>query len=235
MIAEVGGTISLFGSAQTATRGPAEAAGHRVPMQAAAPLSRSRFNLAASPRVTRAAQIARTLDQARADPRFCDHVTRADAARDRGDWIAAERDYGDALRLFPLHWGYAIQHAHAIKEQRNFPLAEAWYRSAVALGAPADMVDEHCAYVARLNGSGFVRRGMPDLAVPPLHAPPTWHDIRLLARLARVPGLAGEDLALPLLRNARDNRAVLIRLIAMPEFAPEFARSNRAFLEILRG
>ena len=135
------------------------------------------------------------------------------------------------MRLFPLHWGYAIQHAHAIKEQRNFLGAEAWYRSAVALGAPADMVDEHLGYVARVNGSGFVRRGMPDLAVAPLHAPPTWHAFRLLARLARVPGLADEDLALPLLRDARDNRAVLIRLIGMPEFA----RSNGAFLEILRG
>jgi len=65
----------------------------------------------------------------------------------------------------------------------------------------------------------------------PLLAPPTLHDIRLLGRLVRVPGLACDDLALPLLRDARDNRAVLIRLIAMPEFA----RSNRAFLEILRG
>lgn len=240
MTAQVSGAISLFGSAQTASDRSADAmcaAADPQRVVATTDISapkfptRSRFNLAVLPSVTRAAQIARTLDQAGVDNRFCDHVARADAARDTADWATAERNYGEALRLFPLHWGYCVQHAHAIKEQGNYPGAEAWYRSAVALGAPADMVDEHLAYVARLNGAVFVRRGMPDLSVMPLLAPPTLHDIQLFGWLARVPGLAGEDLALPLLRSARDNRAVLIRLIAKPEFA----RSNRVFLEILRG
>jgi tetratricopeptide (TPR) repeat protein len=192
---------------------------------------RSRFDLAARPRVTRAAQIARTLDEAFDDERFRDAVGQADAARDRGDWVTAQHEYGQALHLFPLHWGYCIQYAHAIKEQGLYPKAEVWYRSAVALGAPGEMVDEHLVFVAQRNGVAFVRQGTIDLDVPPLLAPPTIHDIRVLGRLARVPGLAGEELGLTLLREARDNRAVLMRMIAMPEFA----RSNRAFLDILRG
>jgi len=192
---------------------------------------RSRFDVAALPRVTRAAQIARTLGAAFDDERFRDHIGQADAARDCGDWAGAEHAYRQALHLFPLHWGYCIQLAHVIKEQGLYPRAEVWYRSAVALGAPAEMVDEHLAFVARFNAVAYVRRGVADLDVPPLLAPPTLHDIRLLGRLTRVPGLAGEDLALTLLREARDIRAVLMRLIAMPEFA----RSNRAFLNILRG
>jgi len=226
MTARANGAISLFGMAE-APLGAVPAAMARA---SKVPL-RTRFDFASAPQVTRAAQIARTLDQARTNSRFCDHVTRADAARDAADWTTAEAQYGEALRLYPLHWGFCVQRAHAIKEQGNYPGAEVWYRSAVALGAPADMVDQHLAYVARLNGAEFVRSGMPNLAVVPLLAPPTLHDIGLLGRLVRVPGLASDDLALPLLRDARDNRAVLIRLIAMPEFA----RSNRAFLEILRG
>jgi hypothetical protein len=195
------------------------------------PVARSRFDLSVRPPVTRAAQVARTLHLAFADAGFRDHIDHGDAARDRRDWVVAERAYGEALRLQPLHWGYCIQRAHAIKEQGLHPGAEAWYRSAVALGAPAEMVDEHLIFVARSNGVAFVRRGMPDLDVPPLLAPPTLHDIRVLERLARIPGLIDDNLALSLLRDARDNRAVLTRLIGLPEFA----RANRAFLEIVRG
>jgi len=226
MTAPANGAISLFGTAQ-APPGGAGAALARGPKI----LPRRRFDFAAAPAVTRAAQIARTLDQAGTDSRFCDHVARADAARDAADWTTAETQYGEALSLYPLHWGFCVQRAHAIKEQGNYPGAEAWYRSAVALGAPANMVDQHLAYVARLNGAVFARSGTPDLAVVPLLAPPTLHDIGLLGRLVRGPGLARDDLALPLLRDARDNRAVLIRMIEMPEFT----RSNRTFLEILRG
>jgi hypothetical protein len=191
---------------------------------------RSRFDIAAMPGLTRAEQIAMTLEQACADDRFCECIAQADAARDSGDWAVAAREYANALRQFPLHWGYCIQYAHTVKEQGLHPLAEAWYRSAVALGAPAGMVDEHLAFVARKNGAAFVRRGMPDLAVPPMQAPPTIHDIRLLAELTRVPGMGGEDLALDILRNLPDNRAVLVRMLAMPAFA----RANRLLLDILR-
>jgi hypothetical protein len=191
---------------------------------------RSRFAMSALPQTTRAQQIARAMARASGDDRFCTAIAQADAARDAGDWACAMDHYGAALRACPLHWGYAIQYAHMAKEQGLTLTAEAWYRSAVALGAPADMVDQHLAFVARINGVDFVRRGAPDLDVAPMLAPPAVHDIRLLGTLTRVPGLADDALVLDLLRTMPDNRAVLRHMLAMPECA----RANRTLLEILR-
>jgi len=242
MRAETSELISLFGAADPIPCGPCAAPVASAPSVESVPSAESmpavqkraaprrRFDIAALPGVTRADQIVMTLDQAIADERFRDFIAQADAARDSGDWAVAEREYANALRLFPLHWGYCIQYAHAVKEQGLLPLAEAWYRSAVALGAPADMVDQHLAFVARANGVTFARRGMPDLALPPMLAPPTVHDIRLLGELARVPGLAGQDLVLDILRDLPDNRSALLRMLGMPAFA----RANRLFLDLLR-
>lgn len=189
------------------------------------------FDLGAFPRQTRAQQIAATLGNAFSDDAFRMHVLAADGARDCGDWRMAEIEYGRALRLFPLHWGYLIQYAHAIKEQGNFPRAEAYYRSAVALGAPADMVDEHLQFVAHRSGSSFVRGAAADLDVAPLLAPPTMHDIGVMIELCGVRRHLDEEAALALLREEPDNRSVLVKLFALPEFA----RANRAFLDVLRG
>ena len=197
-----------------------------APAPQAAP---GRFDLSGFPVLTRAQQIAQTLNTAMGDEAFCDHVTRADAARDCGDWPLAEFEYGHALRRFPLHWGYCIQYAHVIKEQHALARAEVWYRSAVALGAAPDMVDLHLAFVAQRNGAQFIREGMPRLDVPPLQAPPTVHDIRTLGELTRVPGLAGEELVLDLMRTAPTNRAVLLHMLDMPGFV----QANRAFLAVL--
>lgn len=192
---------------------------------------RPRFDVAASPGVTRAQQIAETMTDAMADKRFCAAVAVADAARDRGDWVMAEREYAEALALYPLHWGYAIQYAHVAKEQGLLSRAEAWYRSAVGLGSPAAMVDEHLAFVAQANGARFARAGMPNLDVPPLSAPPTLHDLRQLGELTGVPGLTDDVRALAILRTAPDNRAALLHVLDLPAFA----RANRLFLDIVRG
>ena len=197
-----------------------------VPSVAATPRC---FDLSALPLQTRADQIATTLDRSVGDEMFCGHIALADAARDRGDWVTAELEYGYALRRYPMHAGYCVQFAHVVKEQQLYVRAEIWYRSAVALGAPADMVDQHLAFVARLNGAVFVRNAMPVLDVAPMAAPPTVHDIRVLGALLRVPGLADEDLLLHLMRTAPDNRAVLMHMLDMPGFV----QSNRAFLSIL--
>lgn len=212
-----------------ATGAPDRAIAANVAAALAIDAAPRRFDLSRLPVETRAEQIAATLETAFDDDRFRDAVARADAARDGGDWISAELEYGNALRRYPLHWGYCIQFAHAVKEQEQFLLAEAWYRSAVALGAPADMVDQHLLFVARLNGSGFVRHADPALDVPPMQAPPTVHDIRVLGALTRVQGLAEIDLVLHLLRTAADNRAVLLQMLDMPTFV----QANRAFLAIL--
>ncbi len=235
------GRIVLFApnAARTAAEPPARPPAERpvaepapAPAPDHAPLHHPRaFTLAAMATVTRAGQIATTLATSGADERFCDHIARADAARDCGDWGVAEVEYAAALRRFPLHWGYCIQYAHTIKEQGRFAHAEIWYRSAVALAAPADAVDEHLAFVCRGSRVAYQPRGVPDLAVPPLLAPPTWHDIATLARLAQVPHCAGDDQALMLLRSAADNRAVLRDLLGRHDFA----RANRDFLNVVAG
>ena len=93
------------------------------------------------------------------------------------------------------------------------------------------MVDQHLAYVARLNGVEFVRRGTADLDVAPMRAPPTIHDIRLLGELTRVAGLSGDRPMVDLLRQMPDNRAVFLHMLSMPGFA----RNNRDLLDIVRG
>ena len=190
----------------------------------------SRFDMAWQPSVTRAGQIARTMDRARSDDRFLGAIARADAARDARHWPEALQEYGMALQLWPLHWGYCIQYAHMAKEQGSHLLAEIYYRSAVALGAVPDMVDPHLAYVARASGSDFVRCATPDLDVAPMLAPPTVHDLRLLGALTRVRGLSDEAWMLDLLRHMPDNRAVLMQMLQMPEFA----RNNRDLLDVVQ-
>jgi hypothetical protein len=201
------------------------------PLAPGLPVRPSRFDLGGLAAVTRAAQVAETLAEAPADPVFRDAVARGDAARDGGDWALAEREYAAALDRYPLHWGYSIQFAHAVKEQGDLVRAEAWYRNAVALGAPPGMVDEHLDFVARRNSWDGPRRSRPRLDVSPLLAPPTLSDIALLITLLRVPGLADDHVMLTLLRDAPDNRAVVMRLMAHPAFA----RTNRGFLDLVRG
>lgn len=216
MRAETDQIISLPGAVQAAPVGVALVAPHR-------------FDMAQQPALTRAQQIAATLDGAVVHEGFRASVALADAARDRGDWAMAELEYGQALRRFPLHWGYCIQFAHTVKEQEMFDQAEIWYRSAVALGAPADMVDQHLAFVARLNGADFEREGLPRLDVAPMLAPPTIHDIGVLGKLLRLPGLTGCEVVLQLLRTAPNNRAVLLRMLDMPGVL----HANRAFFALL--
>ena len=212
MKAESGELVSMSGAPQFGAVSAKDT--HAVvPSVAATPRC---FDLSALPLQTRADQIATTLDRSVGDEMFCGHIALADAARDRGDWVTAELEYGYALRRYP-------------KDKQLYVRAEIWYRSAVALGAPADMVDLHLAFVARLNGAVFVRNAMPVLDVAPMAAPPTVHDIRVLGALLRVPGLADEDLVLHLMRTAPDNRAVLLHMLDMPGFV----QSNRAFLSIL--
>lgn len=216
MRAETDQIISLSGAVQVA------------PVRVV-PVAPRRFDMAHQPALTRAQQIAATLDNAFTDDQFSASVALADAARDRGDWATAELEYGHALRRFPLHWGYCIQFAHAVKEQQMFDQAEVWYRSAVALGAPAEMVDQHLVFVARLNGADFVREALTRLDVAPMLAPPTVHDIGVLGKLLRLPGLTGCEVVLHLLRSAPDNRAVLLRMLDMPGCL----HANRAFLAVL--
>jgi len=218
--------VALATNADAGALGATNARIVPAPVPAAPP---GRFDLAGLPVLTRAQQIAQTFDAAMGDEAFRSHVTSADTARDCGNWALAEQEYACALQRFPLHWGYCIQYAHVIKEQHFLARAEIWYRSAVALGAAPGMVDRHLAFVAQCNGAGFVRDAVPRLDVLPMLAAPTAHDICTLGELTRVPGLAGDDLVLHLLRTAPTNHAVLLHMLDMPGFV----HANRQFIGIL--
>lgn len=210
---------------------------HHAPDRTIAPLVQlaaarpSRFDLSQYAAQTRLQQISAAMAGAFSDPVFRGHIEAGDAARDRCEWSVAEQRYGQGLVLFPLHWGYLIQYAHAIKEQGLFERAEAFYRSACALGAPVEMVDEHLAFVAGRNGVRYEREGMPDLAVAPLLAPPTVHDIAVIVTATGLGAHIGMEQTLPLLRARATNLEVLLDMVRHRAFAG----ANRGFLELLRG
>ena len=88
------------------------------------------------------------------DDRFKALIHEADWARDRADWShqaedweATEALYADALALFPFERSYWIQHGHAVKEQGDLARAEISYRTACALGLPAQEVAAHLHFV----------------------------------------------------------------------------------------
>lgn len=179
---------------------------------------------------TRADQIARSFARAAVDGVFRESIASADAARDRGEWGQAERAYRAALGRCPWHWGYLVQLGHALKEQERTGAAEIAYRSAFALGAAADEVDEHLAWVARVNGVRFVRKSDPQLDVAPMQALPTRQDVLVLARLCGLGAECDEEAILRLMRHCPDNRTVLLDLMG----SARFAAVNGAFLDCWR-
>jgi hypothetical protein len=93
-----------------------------------------------------------TLRVAGEDAEFRDLVRRADCARDRRDWHEGARLYRDALDLYPGHFGYMVQYAHCLKELHEYAAAEIYYRSARALGAPLQDMQDELSFVAARQG-----------------------------------------------------------------------------------
>ncbi len=60
-------------------------------------------------------------------------VSRADRARDAGEWARAARHYRQALRAMPEAAAIWVQYGHALKESGNIAEAEAAYRRSLAL------------------------------------------------------------------------------------------------------
>jgi tetratricopeptide (TPR) repeat protein len=89
------------------------------------------------------------LQATRQDSRFQDLVGRGDALRDDGKFEEAELCYKQALHLFPLHSGYRVQYAHALKEQQKHVDAFVHYCFALGTGAPIHVVTEHLLFAAR--------------------------------------------------------------------------------------
>ncbi|WP_131113311.1 hypothetical protein [Lichenihabitans psoromatis] len=138
-----------------------------VPSEAKIPWLTSRFRVGLMARSPRHATSARAISTSATDPvvgrqltlslsagdkTFAARVADGDAARDAGNPASAEYFYWKALQLYPLHSGYMVQYAHALKDQEKYLDAELFYRQSLPLGESLDAVQEHLAYVAHQTG-----------------------------------------------------------------------------------
>lgn len=180
--------------------------------------------------ITRAELVAFHDRAAARDKRFRDLVAAADQNRDTQAWAQAENLYASALQLHPYSPGYRVQYAHMLKEQGAFSAAELHYRSAYALGVPAESIAQHVAFVTERNGAVMDALSPLDLAVPAMAAPPTAVDIEILAFvLLHDRRSIGVGTAVRYIRGCRTIQDAALAIIA----DDRFARTNRAFLEML--
>ncbi len=159
-----------------------------------------------------------TLRAAAADAEFCDLVRRADHARDRHDWRDGAILYRAALDLYPGHCGYMVQYAHCLKEQHEHVAAEIYYRSARALGAPLqDMQDElslvaaHHGHDEPFDGAASWRPSITGADL--LDDPPTRADIDVAWYVVAGTICDDPDRILQTLRSAKTIRGVVDRMI----------------------
>lgn len=175
--------------------------------------------------------IDQTRAYARYDHQFQTHARDGDRLRDQGDWQGAERAYAAALGRLPYHAGYWIQMGHMLKEQGQFPEAEAAYRSGAALGVTEQDVTEHFLFVLDRQSISpnvfplkFLKRGSPTAQQPPSHP-----DVELFARLLwQVGGVGAADIAGLLRRNATCDE-----LLADMISDSRFERANRVWLSVV--
>ncbi len=106
----------------------------------------------AAPPMSRRQEAVLCVARVGANPQLEAALRAADRARDARDWLAALAGYVDALSRAPLHAGYTVQAGHCLKEMGRMADAELCYRDAVALGAAAEDVMEHLAFVAWRQG-----------------------------------------------------------------------------------
>jgi tetratricopeptide (TPR) repeat protein len=177
----------------------------------------------------RPAAVAASLAAAGRDPDFQAAVRDADAARDEGDFARGEFLYWRCLQLYPLHHGYLTQYGHCLKEQGKFAEAEAVYRSALALGAPADDLGRHIAAAAAAREADpALPAAAPDAAAP-ADLPPTLDEVALLLALLLQRGPASAEETLDLLRDCPTRADVALALVARPDFP----RANADLLALL--
>jgi len=165
------------------------------------------------------------------DSEFRGLVAKADQARDSRQWVEGENHYREALALYPAHSGYMVQYAHCLKEQQKFPEAEIYYRSALALGAPARDVEEHVDFVASQQGY----HAPVQILLPAntesgtmMDAPPTKDDIDLVSSLL-IGWRTDTAEVLHLLRTRRSVREVFAWVIA----EPRFQNHNRELMSLI--
>jgi tetratricopeptide (TPR) repeat protein len=178
---------------------------------------------------TRQQRLALTFKAAAEDEEFRNLTAEADAARDAGRWEAAERAYGRALGIYPLHFGYRIQHAHMCKEQGRFDEAEIGYRDALTLGASTADVAAHLAFVADRQGHSGAPPVVAAAVSGPMGETPCVADIEALGYILwREAHLSHHDV-LDLLRACATCDAVAARMIA----DERFPQRNGPFLALM--
>lgn len=178
---------------------------------------------------TRQERLALTFKAAAQDEEFRNLTAEADAARDAGRWEAAERAYERALAIYPLHFGYRIQHAHMCKEQGRFGEAEIGYRDALTLGARTADVAAHLAFVAGRQGHSGDAPVAAGAVSGPMGEAPCVVDIEALGYvLWRDTHLSHHDV-LALLRACATCDAVAARMIA----DERFSQRNGPFLALM--
>ena len=78
-------------------------------------------------------------------------LVAADAARDRGDWIAAAISYRQAIKLGADRSGVWVQQGHALKESGDFDAAEQSYLRALKLAPIQADTLLHIGHVRKLG------------------------------------------------------------------------------------
>jgi Flp pilus assembly protein TadD len=100
-------------------------------------------------------------------------LTRADRARDVGDWAQAARQYRDALAQHPGNPAIWVQYGHALKEGGNPAEAERAYRRALELDGQSADTHLQLGHVLKLQGrkedaaAAYFRALALEQSVPP--------------------------------------------------------------------
>ncbi len=79
-------------------------------------------------------------------------ISRADRARETGDWAAAARLYRTALDRNPRNQPIWVQYGHALKESGDAPRAESAYRAAIACGPHCADAHLQLGHVLKIQG-----------------------------------------------------------------------------------
>lgn len=171
---------------------------------------------------------------ARNDPGFLEPARIGNAARDAGHWEKGITAYGEALRYYPLHYGYRVQYGHCLKEAQRFHEAEICYRDALALGASIVDVWPHLEHSVRSVGGGA--RIYPPEVIAQLEleearrvdAFTTSQDLSLLGRLFLNEDRFEIGWIIRTLRGAPRRSQIIEQLLK----DPAFSRANRRLLAV---
>jgi tetratricopeptide (TPR) repeat protein len=152
--------------------------------------------------------------------------SRAVWTRDQADWNAAEHSYTAALSAYPFERSYWSVLGHTIKEQGDLAGAEICYRTAVALGQPAQDVAVHLEFVVEQQGldpkdypfRAFSRTPLPEQI-------PGKPDVELLSYVFWGSSSISDEECLSLLREKDSLDQVAQAMVLDERFLPQRSRA----------